>query len=483
MTDLSENVIWLTLFYARLFGQNLTKEQLWQRLLKNKNKKILSKNDFEKEIKTFVDQGLLKTDQEKRLFWEPKKSDDDQNEGKKNFFKKLVLAQESAEIIKKIPFVKGIAVTGSIAGENCQKNDDLDFLIITEKNRIYLGRFFCYLLAMIKQKKRRNNHEINSWCFNLFLDESQLIIPLNKRNLYGASQLKLMKPLWEKDDCLKRLKQENFWLNDWLNEQQAELKIMEKETLKEKNLGQKKNILENFGDKAEELMRKIQQRYMSTKITNELIGEKQIFFHPLKRKISSLEELKKEWMNELKKTKISSDDSEPSKFFQEKIESKLKEKRTLLTGSFDLLHQEHVFFIKEAMKKNDQLLIGIESDQRVRKNKGKKRPIYNENERRIRLQNLFPQVTVFILPDNFGEKPVRRRLLQQLKIKKMLVASKDEKKALKKKELEEIGIEMELIETRKNISMSRILQENKLVKKMVFPYDQEKIKSGDWKEL
>ena len=483
MTDLSDDRIWLTLFYARLFGQNLTKEQLWRRLLKNEKNKILSKTDFEKKVKTFIDQGLLKIDREKRLFWEPKKSDDDEDEGKKNFFKKWVLAQKSAEIIKKIPFVKGIAVTGSIAGENCQKNDDLDFLIITKKNRVYLGRFFCYLLAMIKQKKRRSNHETDSWCFNLFLDESQLIIPLNKRNLYGASQLNLMKSLWEKEDCLKNFKKENSWLNNWFNEQQVELKITKKEILKEKNQGQENNILKKFGDKAEALMRKIQQNYMSTKITNELIGEKQIFFHPLKRKISSLAELKKEWINELKKAKISNRNDELGNFFQEEIKARLKEKKALLTGSFDLLHQEHVFFIKEAMKKNDQLLIGIESDCRVRKNKGKKRPIYNENERRMRLQNLFPQATVFILPDNFGEKPVRRRLLQQLKIKKMLVASKDEKKALKKKELEEIGIKMELVKTRKNISMSRILKENKLVKEMVFPYDQERIKSGNWKEL
>lgn len=477
MTDLSDNAIWLTLFYARLFGQNLTKKQLWQRLLKGKDNKILSKNDFEEEIKTFIDQGLLKIDREGHLFWEPKRLSDDNGEGKKVFLKKWALAQKSTKIIKKIPFVKGIAVTGSIAGENCQKNDDLDFLIITKRNRVYLGRFFCYLLAMIKQKKRRNNHEINSWCFNIFLDESQLVIPLNKRTLYGASQLKLMKPLWEKDDCLKKLKQENSWLNNYFNKPQTRLKTMEKETIKEKN------ILEKIGDKAEESMRKIQQSYMLTKITNELISEKQIFFHPLKRKISSLVELKKEWKNELKRTKILNKDNESNKFFQEEIKARLKEKKALLTGSFDLLHQEHAFFINEAIKKTKRLLIGIESDWRVRKNKGEGRPIYNENERRIRLQNLFPQTTVFVLPDNFGEKPARQELLRKLMVEKMLVSSKDEKRDLKKKELEEIGIEMELIRTRKNISMSRILQENKLAKKMVFPYDQEKIKSGDWKEL
>ncbi len=479
MTDLSENKIWQTLFYARLFGQNLTKEQLWQRLLRRKDGQILPKSAFEKEIKNFIDQGLLLEDEEKRLFWLP--GNKQSSDGQKIYLKKWSLAKQSVELIKKVPFVKGIAVTGSIAGENCQDDDDLDFLIITEKNRVYWGRFFCYLLAMIKQKKRSRFHENNAWCFNLFLAEDKLKIPLSKRNLYGASQLKLLKPLWEKDGCLTRFKEENLWINDWFNEQ-VELNKLEKKTVLLDDKKKKDSVMKKIGDFGEEIMRKTQRFYMSFKITNELVSKNQIFFHPLKRSIVNQRELETLWKKELTSWRINLESKTVNVL--EKKEKNFEEKESdLLTGSFDLLHQEHLFFIKEAIKKTKKLLIGIESDKRVRESKGKKRPIYNQDERRMRLQNLFPQATVFILPENFGDKQIREKLLKKLKIRKMFLASNDEKEELKRREVESLGIKGEIIKARKKLSMSKILQKEELVGKIIFKFDQEQVNIGKWKKI
>lgn len=473
MRDLSENNIWLTLFYARLFGQNLTKEQLWQRLLLAKDGQILPKSQFDVELKTFIDQGLLLEDKEKRLFWLSAFEKNKRDEKEKIFLKKWILAKKSVKLIKKLPFIKGIAITGSVAGENCEENDDLDFLVITAKNRVYWGRFFCYFLAMIKQKKRNRKQQNNAWCFNLFLAEDKLEIPLSKRNLYGASQLKLLKELWEKDNCLRRLKQENLWLNDWFN-QQAEIKNVDSSGFFSKKESWLNNFSKKVGDFGEKIMRKMQQYYMSMKITNELIEERQIFFHPLKRRIENQKELQKLWKKELSKWQVTTK-SEKMLFLIKEKKSEIGKEKALLTGSFDLLHQEHLFFIKEAMKKSQQLFIGIESDERVKKNKGKERPIYNQDERRIRLQNLFPDVVVFILPENFGEKKIRATLLKKLMIKKMFIASNDQKREIKKQELNQLKIEVETIKARQTLSMSMILEETSLSKAMVFKFDRQKI--------
>jgi len=74
----------------------------------------------------------------------------------------------------------------------------------------------------------------------------------------------------------------------------------------------------------------------------------------------------------------------------------------LATGIFDLLHQEHLNFLKKAKAIGDLLLVGIESDFRVTQIKGPGRPV-NPQTKRARSLTALPFVDhVFILPKNFS---------------------------------------------------------------------------------
>ena len=50
-------------------------------------------------------------------------------------------------------------------------------------------------------------------------------------------------------------------------------------------------------------------------------------------------------------------------------------------GVFDLLHPGHVRYLEEARQLGDVLIIGLNSDRSVRRNKGDQRPIVPEGER------------------------------------------------------------------------------------------------------
>lgn len=50
-------------------------------------------------------------------------------------------------------------------------------------------------------------------------------------------------------------------------------------------------------------------------------------------------------------------------------------------GCFDILHAGHIKFLKEAKEQGDVLIVGLNSDSSVKENKGKERPINNENDR------------------------------------------------------------------------------------------------------
>jgi D-beta-D-heptose 7-phosphate kinase/D-beta-D-heptose 1-phosphate adenosyltransferase len=61
---------------------------------------------------------------------------------------------------------------------------------------------------------------------------------------------------------------------------------------------------------------------------------------------------------------------------------KAKGKKIVFTnGCFDILHFGHAKYLKEAKRKGDVLVVGVNSDSSVRKIKGNKRPIINEAHR------------------------------------------------------------------------------------------------------
>ena len=60
---------------------------------------------------------------------------------------------------------------------------------------------------------------------------------------------------------------------------------------------------------------------------------------------------------------------------------KLNKKIVFTNGCFDLLHIGHVSYLEEAKKLGDILIVGINSDDSVKKIKGPTRPIQNENDR------------------------------------------------------------------------------------------------------
>ncbi len=65
------------------------------------------------------------------------------------------------------------------------------------------------------------------------------------------------------------------------------------------------------------------------------------------------------------------------------------DKKVVFTnGCFDILHKGHIDYLNESKKLGDYLVVGINSDESVRKIKGPKRPILPQGERAFILSNL-----------------------------------------------------------------------------------------------
>jgi len=77
-------------------------------------------------------------------------------------------------------------------------------------------------------------------------------------------------------------------------------------------------------------------------------------------------------------------------------------KKIFVNGTFDILHRGHLELLNYAKSLGDYLLVGIDSDERVKEKKGLTRPIYNQEERKFFLQNLKAVNEVDIFYDDSG---------------------------------------------------------------------------------
>lgn len=70
---------------------------------------------------------------------------------------------------------------------------------------------------------------------------------------------------------------------------------------------------------------------------------------------------------------------------------KLDGKKVVFTnGCFDLIHAGHVDYLLKAKQLGDVLIVGLNSDDSIRRIKGEKRPILTQNERAFIVSNLKP---------------------------------------------------------------------------------------------
>ena len=88
-------------------------------------------------------------------------------------------------------------------------------------------------------------------------------------------------------------------------------------------------------------------------------------------------------------------------------------------GCFDVIHRGHIELFKYAKSLGDELIVGIDSDEKVKKDKGEGRPINNLNDRAFILQSIkyIDRVIKFDSTDEL------RRLVKDIKPDIMVIGS------------------------------------------------------------
>jgi D-beta-D-heptose 7-phosphate kinase/D-beta-D-heptose 1-phosphate adenosyltransferase len=92
-------------------------------------------------------------------------------------------------------------------------------------------------------------------------------------------------------------------------------------------------------------------------------------------------------------------------------------KRLVFTnGCFDILHTGHVCYLEFARDQGDALVIGLNSDESVRRNKGPLRPINSEQDRSRVLRSL-RAVDYVVIFDDDEPRPLIEKILPDVLVK------------------------------------------------------------------
>ncbi|OGD61836.1 hypothetical protein A2160_00895 [Candidatus Beckwithbacteria bacterium RBG_13_42_9] len=144
-------------------------------------------------------------------------------------------------------------------------------------------------------------------------------------------------------------------------------------------------------------------------------------------------------------------------------EARQKDRRLVLaTGVFDLLHAEHQKFLQAASEQGDVFLVGIETDRRVRKLKGRGRPVWNLTKRLKSLAQLEEIDFVFPLPDKFDNLADYEQFMALVRPDVLAVSSHSPFQKIKRELTEKYGGKLKIVLPHNPIiSTTKMMQEFK----------------------
>ncbi|MBI3576985.1 hypothetical protein HY086_03035 [Candidatus Gottesmanbacteria bacterium] len=273
------NTVLATLAYADVFDYPLTCEEVGKWLVKNSKFKI--QNSKLKHITEIKNDGVYYFLKGRRKIFLLRK------QRGKWAKEKMQKAKRAAALLKVLPTIQLVGVTGALAMDNAHPDDDIDFYVITSSGTLWTTRFFAtILLALFGLRRKPGDRSFrNKICLNMYVDEDHLAVPRREQDLFSAHEVLQMKPLWGKDGTYQKFLLANQWVKFFLPNAWGE-----KSQISNPNVQQGRRFYKNPHSMlvieiwslrlVESLAKILQLWYMRKRRSTEIITDNIIRFHP-----------------------------------------------------------------------------------------------------------------------------------------------------------------------------------------------------------
>ncbi len=277
MPNLRRNIL-KTLIYFDLQNQPLTLIELCRFLLRDDQDVKPTVDDLNGELQAMLASDQVET--ENGLYFLPGRG----QLAKRRlavypiYLERVQKASRLVKILRFIPFVRGIAVSGSLAGMYSSDGSDIDFLVMVKPGRIWLARLFMSVVTQMLGVRRHGKLVANRVCLNHYIT-SGLVLEAD-HNYYSAVEYASLLCLFGPeafDDFLRK----QSWLKDFLVFTPAATSVSVYTVLPIRIIQKMLETVVDFlgGRYGEELARLMQKRRIKTEETV-FVSDTELSFHP-----------------------------------------------------------------------------------------------------------------------------------------------------------------------------------------------------------
>jgi len=162
----------------------------------------------------------------------------------------LKIAARISRQLYLFPYVRGIGISGSLSKHFADEQADIDYFIITRRNRLWIARTLMHLFKKMSYLRNRQNW----YCMNYYVDEEALEI--KEKNIFTATEMITLLPA-SGNGGLARF----FDANDWTAHYFPHYRTRQKEAKGPVPTSFLKTTLENllnnrWGDRLDDLLQR-----------------------------------------------------------------------------------------------------------------------------------------------------------------------------------------------------------------------------------
>src|ERR1700744_5206053 len=189
--------------------------------------------------------------------------------GNKKAAELIKLAEKVGNLLIHFPYVRGIAISGSLSKNFADENSDIDLFIITAKNRLWIARTLMHCFKKLTYLVNRQDY----FCMNYYIDEQELQI--QEKNIYTAIEIATLIPV-HGDTVFEQFYIANSWSRNYLPNKC--LRLTTAKSLKNLFLKSAIEALFNnrFGDALDNLLMRITAKRWEKKLQMKKLNTKGI---------------------------------------------------------------------------------------------------------------------------------------------------------------------------------------------------------------
>lgn len=121
----------------------------------------------------------------------------------------ISIARNVGALLIRFPYVRGVAISGSLSKNFADDDSDIDLFIITAKNRLWIARTIMHCFKKLTFLIKKEHY----FCMNYYIDEEDLLI--HEQNIYTATEVATLMPL-HGDTVFEQFYTANAWTRSFL---------------------------------------------------------------------------------------------------------------------------------------------------------------------------------------------------------------------------------------------------------------------------